>query len=648
MKVIKRISLFAFVVLTFFISVCIPILAYAEDYTTIMEEVPYDYDTSSVIADLNDGVEVPESEFVPTKYLNNIFSNSLDQILQGNFNFTQDIYVISFIENGYGTDNFGLYLYVYNPNNLDILSSSDKNKVQFSVSDKENDVFRSAYSKYNLALIDKTENNLYYKFKVEDFSLSNYSERYYAVSGIELHIDGNGNATEYVVGSVYYCYSNNSGNTTISRKPLSTIDVDCTHVYYRTDDSDKGRGYSNQLSACYFSLPKEYSFGNNLYGKLTEILAEFDLRYTKPILLLNNESVYQKFVSVLGKTMPVWSFIDGHIDWDLVSLNGLCFWCGRHQGPLHYIYDIGFNFIGASSPYNESFFISSLDTLYWAFCDTTADFDNEDYYYSAENLRNYAYGIKDISIERFNALFEDEQYFINEELSLCGFNYGYNRHTYSISQDPEQGAVLGYELTFDAHGFWDSIYEFFGGNATETVSGIAPLVRVEYSDISLSDEDFSEKYLVAKQQVADLKTKLALAQVNQEEVWLFRYDCSEYYGAKAEVYIHKDEDGVPTGTCYDGLVCQEPVYLDWDILSFTFEQSAVSTETQGTKVVKTTVPVNHSPEDVYHDLTRSKNDFDKGCGCTDYGSILTWIMFFSAAFVVWWLITKIGGKFRGK
>ena len=203
-------------------------------------------------------------------------------------------------------------------------------------------------------------------------------------------------------------------------------------------------------------------------------------------------------------------------------------------------------------------------------------------------------------------------------------------------------------MTFDSHGFWESIYEFFGGNATETVSGIAPLVRVEYSDISLTDVAFSEKYFVAKQQVAALKTKLAAAQLQQEEVWIFRYDCSEYYGAKSEVYRNKDNYGRPSGTCYDGLVCQEPVYLDWDILSFTFEQDAVSTKTQSTKVIKTTVPVNHSPEDVYSDLTRSANDFDKGCACTDYGSLLTWILFFSAAFLVWWIITKIIRNFRGK
>ena len=151
------------------------------------------------------------------------------------------------------------------------------------------------------------------------------------------------------------------------------------------------------------------------------------------------------------------------------------------------------------------------------------------------------------------------------------------------------------------------------------------------------DEDFSEKYLVAEYQVSDLKDKLYAAGTEQE-VWLFRYDCSEYYGAKAEVY----DKNIST-TKYDGLVCQEPVYLDWDVLSFTFEQEEIDTETQKTKIKKTTIPVYHDPEDVFSDLTRSKNDFpdDSGCSCADYETMFTWLLFFGGVFIVGLIVTRI-------
>ena len=623
MKLITKISLFVFVALTFFVSTYTPVFAFEVNYVSVYEEVPYDYDTSSVIADLNDGVEVSESEFSPTKYLENIFTDSLEQVLQDDFDFLQDIYVISFIENGYGTDNFGVYVYIYNPNNLDILSNFLKNKVQFSFSESENDVFRSSYSKYGLTLIDKTENNVYYKFKVSGFvPARNYEERYYAVSGIELHINGDTNATEYTVGSVYFCHTKNNGATVISRKPLSTIDVDVTHIYYRTDDSDKGRGYSNQLSACYFSLPREYSFENNLYGSLTEMTAEFDLRYTKPILLLRNLDVYNDFYASLGLSSDCFKNLSFYVvanqDTSATDDVTTVIWYGctfGYNAPTRY------SSIGYFESYSYDYIV---DILNWVFCDTSADFNNRDYYFSADNLQEFASIVKSRSIEEFNNLFENRQYFNDNNISLCGFNYGYNKHTYSISENPEQGSVLGYELTFDAHGFWNNLLEFFGFNQTETVSSIAPLVRVDYADYDLPLDEFSEKYLVAKQQVGKLKSKLSSAKLNQEEVWLFRYDCSEYYGAKAQVY-----DKNIRQNAFDGLVCQEPVYLDWDILSFTFEQEELNTETQTTKVLKTTVPVVHSPEDVFSDLTRSANDFDKGCACSDYGAMFSWIMLFS-------------------
>ena len=641
MKVVKRISFFAFMVLMCIISVYTPVFALEVDYVVVYEEIRYDYDTSSVIADLNDGIEVPENDFVPAKYLENIFTDSLEQISSGVFDFVQDIYVISFIENGYGTDNFGVYVYVYNPNNLDILTYSNKNKVQFSVSNKENDVFRSVYSKYDLILIDKTENNLYYKFKVDRFSLSNYSERYYAVSGIELSIVGNGNATEYAVGSLYYCHSDNNGKTIISRKPLSTIDVDCTHVYYRTDDSNKGRGYSNQLSACYFSLPKQYSFGNNLYGSLSEMLVEFDLRYTKPILLLRNLDVYNDFYASLGLSSDYFKNLSFYVvanqDTSATDDATTVIWYGctfGYNAPTRY------SSIGYFESYSYDYIV---DILNWVFCDTSADFNDRDYYFSADNLQEFASIVKSRSIEEFNNLFENRQYFNDNNISLCGFNYGYNKHTYSISENPEQGSVLGYELTFDAHGFWNNLLEFFGFDQTETVSNIAPLIRVDYADYDLPLDEFSEKYLVAKQKVGELKSKLRSAELNQEEVWLFRYDCSEYYGAKAEVY-----DKYIRQSAYDGLVCQEPVYLDWDILSFTFEQNSINTETQTTKIIKSTVPVVHSPEDVYSDLTRSANDFGNGCDCTDYGSIFTWILFLVGVLILRRIITKIIRNFKGR
>lgn len=650
-KYIKKISLLAivFVVLMSAYSHFFAYKGYAD-----MEEVPYDYNRSSLIADLNDGNEVEESEFFPSRYLANIFGeNSLLLIRGGLYHYEQDIYVIAFIENGYNTANFGLYFYVYNPNSITIDTDDFRNKVQFSSCGSEEDVFRTQYSKYRLELLDTACDNVYMKFKVKGFNMPESSNRYYGVSGIEFRVltssglgggdnelakpapsSGVYETKEYTVGSVYRCYTVDKV-TTISRKPLSTIAVDVTHVYYRTDDSEKGKGWSNQLSACYFSLPKEYSFENNLYGRLSEIKAEFDLEYTKPILVLNNRQVYQQFLSMRGVQINDLD-IDGK-DFGFRTYIGTDDWChltGEYV-PLDmytntYVYGVGYNFENKGPfDYNYNhfqwcyFYYHLLDSLFWVLPDYTADFDDEDYYLSHERLESYY----NLFHKRYD-LVEDSSYFENNNISLCGFDRGYNLHTYSISAEPEEGSILGYDLTFDAHGFWAGIAEFFGFNQTSTVTGIAPLVQVEYADRLLSDEEFSEKYLVAKYQVAGLKEELVSAG-NEREVWLFRYDCSEYYGAKAEVFF--------MGDTYDGLVCQAPVYFDWDILSFTFEQNDITTQT----LKKTIIPVVHDPEDVFPDLTRSENDFPAdGCGSADYVTLLKWLLLFGLGVAVWYGITK--------
>lgn len=626
-KYIKKISLFAIVLISLFMSVYSTTAGvYAEEYTD------YNYNSSSVISDLNDGEEVALSDFFPSNYLANVFGEeSLLLIRSGLYVYSQDIYLLSFIESGYGSDKFGVYLYVYNPKQLVIDTDSIRNKVQFSLSDKEEDVFRSQYSKYKLEFINATSDNVYLKFKVKNLSIGSFANRYYAVSGLELSVytaGGNGGSggemtrpapvlgyhtIEYKVGAIYYCRTNDSGVTTVSRKPLETIEVDVTHVYYRTDDSQKGPGWSNQLSACYFALPKAYSFGNNPYGRLSEILAEFYLYYTKPILVLNNLNFYRDFVAMRG-----------------ISTSSPGFNYDLHFSTMAY-----FGFVYNIPEYDNFNNFTQVDTLYWVIPDYSANFDDEDYYLSKEKIELYY----NLFSSRFD-LMEDEEYFENNNVSLCGFDYGYNVHTYSISEEPEEGAVLSYDLVFHED---ISLIEFLLGQHSFYISSnILPLVQVEYSDLNLSDDEFSEKYLVAKHQVSGLKDKLRSAGTKQE-VWLFRYDCSEYFGSVA--YVRDDQYPPEThGFIADvehGLVCQEPVYLDWDILSFTFEQESIDT------VVKTVIPVIHSPEDVFSDLTRSKNDFPVGDGCADYKSMFSLLLFLGGGLVLWFVITKIIRYIRG-
>ena len=81
--------------------------------------------------------------------------------------------IVNFVEYCYSykgnmQGNYGLYVYVYNPQGLNISTNSKSNKIQMAVSyDSEGNP--NDYAKFDLLFLSKSENsdykNLFYKFK---------------------------------------------------------------------------------------------------------------------------------------------------------------------------------------------------------------------------------------------------------------------------------------------------------------------------------------------------------------------------------------------------------------------------------------------------------------------------------------------------
>ena len=107
-----------------------------------------------------------------------------------------EVQVISFIEYCYSykanqRDNYGLYLYIYNPKGLNLSTDSKRNKIQMAVSyNAEGNP--DDYEKFSLEYCSKVESgdykNLFYKYKVIDRKIDgktfdqriNSNERRYA------------------------------------------------------------------------------------------------------------------------------------------------------------------------------------------------------------------------------------------------------------------------------------------------------------------------------------------------------------------------------------------------------------------------------------------------------------------------------------
>ena len=166
-------------------------------------EKEVNYDSTNVLDDLNSGA-VNGQPFDITDFP---------------FNESKDIQVINFVEYCYSykanlRDNYGLYVYIYNPKGLNLSTSNKQNKIQMAVSyDDEGNP--SDYEKFSLEFCSKTESgdykNLFYKFKVIDREVNgttfsdrvNSNARRYDVSGVELTTYGASSATEYGVCGTY-------------------------------------------------------------------------------------------------------------------------------------------------------------------------------------------------------------------------------------------------------------------------------------------------------------------------------------------------------------------------------------------------------------------------------------------------------------
>lgn len=254
---------------------------------------------------------------------------------------TPELYVINVVEYCYSyyanlRENYGLYLYVYNPYALNLDTNNYTNRVQIAVKYDSDIVTEDSrpmdYEKFALQLCSvSTEPNtarLFYKFKVVDHK-SNWdgktiaervdsNARRYDISGIELIQKGHSTAEEYPLTGKYSLNGNfdsygsftftgyakgygpdQNAESTLNCKiqKLETVQLDVKHTFYRTETSSKGSNFQNQIDTVYFSVPKRL-FDD--YGRLQRIKAEWYEYRTQPLLVTSNREFYNFISQYIG------------------------------------------------------------------------------------------------------------------------------------------------------------------------------------------------------------------------------------------------------------------------------------------------------------------------------------------------------------
>ena len=302
-----------------------------------------------------------------------------------------EVKVISLIEYCYSykanqRDNYGLYVYIYNPQGLNLSTDSKRNKIQMAISyNAEGNP--DTYEKFSLEFCSKVESgdykNLFYKYKVVDRKIDgttfdqrvNSNERRYDISGIELTVHGSGTATEYHVGTTYrftgYAagYGQNSNEESTLRceiEKLETISLSVKHTFYRSKTSTLGAGHQNQLDTVYFTVPKSYI---EEYGKLQRIKAEWYEYKTKDILVTSNAAFYQAAKPYVG--VPLGSKPNQYGQYEYVEDIGYSLGINAGKAGDMYVADWGWNL-------GTGYFHSPTNVLYYMFY--VSDIDEYDPY----------------------------------------------------------------------------------------------------------------------------------------------------------------------------------------------------------------------------------------------------------------------------
>ncbi len=459
--------------------------------------------------------------------------------------------LITLSEMNFASNDYKLIVYVYNAEKTVLNKNYSSNVINMAT--KYNDENEPVeYSNLKLKYISNTEDNAIYKFLIVDdgkvikdnsaYQYARYGERRYDVAGIQLLNVTDRTAKDYNLG-ITYVYSGLEASKTHSLTTLETIELDVRPAWYRTNTSDKGKYYQNQLNSVYFSVPEKYfQDGYNL----TAVKAEWYEYKTEPIVVINNDEVYNGLQSWLGKDI-------GKRNED-VPYN---LYCGLEaiqvNALTNYYHDWTFNLekdrVFPAAIYHTDSYLSRLTYLF-----STKGAEASSYVLPSEELFDYIYnynksadkGCLDVKNGQISAdLFQDG---VDD-----GRARGYNCVEISVEDTYD---LLSYS---DTHSWWVTVcdYGFFNtifGNVPageESKRDVTPIYQVKPEDLT---GDVEEKLLISSELVEDFTTYFN-AQTDKR-TFMFRFANTDYK--------------VMSLDSHDGYVAEETVFLDFDVIHLRF------------------------------------------------------------------------------
>lgn len=581
--IVKRLSQFLIIAILIFCIVVGGQLSLSA-YTTYAEDVDIvsAYEERNVLDDL-EGSTLRDESFDLIKFpLNANGSTSLLSLVEFGYDFDFKY-----------CDDYGLYIYVYNPQALKFFVNSEFNRISLRFGTDKSQHFK----KYNLQFLNFSDKSgfyhLFYKFKVlidkselqQIHGILNSSKRVYEVGEVELLSDESGLPKAFSGRTFEYSgYAQGYGPEKTAPSSLSitsfaeeTLQLDVESTYYRPPGNNGVNEYTQDtLHSVYFAVP------NNIIAKYGEMVAVHATWYDavlKPALITGNKAVLTALNDYLYQDI-------GKGTYDLPYYVIGDFSHGS-QGSADPVYNVGFNYNAYNRLYDYSYWVNEvygfdyeLSTLFLMFDCGSGENSAKNFCLDSKSIINEMYKATNfIQGEKFagfsTALFES----ISEE---------YDKTIRKDDEHPLTSMVLN-QSWWDR--FWGNEYE----DLSDKYSHIKAIQKVTDSDLlSSSDSVVSENLFIAESDVENLRHYYDLWGDNHT-IYLFRYQVSPYISQSA--YNCKDGDflGMPNIDILDNnaYFFQMTANLLFDVIDVTFNDGEKDT----------VIPVAMSPINIIHDAT---------------------------------------------
>ncbi|MEG1662390.1 MAG: hypothetical protein RR338_00230, partial [Clostridia bacterium] len=533
-------------------------IAYAEDTNA--------FDNTNILEDLTTST-VAGKAFDINDYP---YDNTVDD--------KQALQVLNFVEYCYGyyanlRGNFALYVYLYNPKALDIVNGSESNKIEIAVG--KNADGSEAYEKFNLRYCSKTDDKLFYKFKVIDHKCAvdgktivervDSAKRVYSVAGFEIFTYGSRTATDYTVGGIYEFsgYSKSYGPTNelndtlkCNVTDLETLQLEVHSTYFRTESSSLGKYHQNQLNSVYFDVPARVI---NKYGNLQRISAEWYEYKTSPILVTKDISTYNYFMeNCIGYDINYTAsgfggYADSNINYQLAGKAA--------EGNYYYNYPIEY----PTATY--------IDNLAYVFCrgnnPSSNDEKERDFFVNKNDLTDWIYDYKKSYVNGTLAIKDGT---ISEDLFARTVDDGRIRGNQKRTVDA--GELINLLSFSDTHTGFQKFLQFgLKYPDDHSFDSIKPIEEVDKTKISSGN--VANDYLIDSHDVTAFTSFCTNSYLTEKVPYIFRFANTDYH---ARPMATRYEDGSYGGKILkntEAFIAEESIFLDFDIIDLTFSKDGV-------------------------------------------------------------------------